>query len=161
MKNIILISIIGIVFLAGCAPTFPIYALKEGEWRTSGSISVGNTGSLNCSLGYGITDNVTGYATVSDLLNYRLGLYYAVTHSEGFLPEIGINGYGGIGNYSWRNGNSAIYFGVNSNLQLSYGGVGIHSIWQVDSSGTLLYVVANNYYQPNVGYAFRPSFVPP
>ena len=157
-KTKLSLLILSIILLAGCAPTFPIHALKKGEWGCSASISTGNTGSVNCSLGYGFSDKVTAYITSSDLLNYRLGLYYAVTHSKGFLPEIGINGYGGIGNYSWRNSNSAIYFGVNSNLQLSYGGVGIHSIWQVDSSGTLLYVVANNYYQPNVGYAFRPSF---
>ncbi|MBS1537948.1 MAG: hypothetical protein JST20_09385 [Bacteroidetes bacterium] len=158
MKQQTFLFLLGIILLGGCAPTFPIHALKKGEWGESASMSVGNTGSVNCSLGYGISDNATAYATVSDLLNYRLGLYYAVSHTKGFLPEIGINGYGGTGIYSWNNGNSGIFFGTDRDLQLSYGGLGLHSIWQVDSSGTLLYVVANNYYQPKVGYAFRPSF---
>jgi len=162
MKINILIFFIGIAILAGCAPTFPIQALKKGEWGGSTSISVGHTGSLNCSLGYGISDNATAYATVSDVLNYRLGLYYAITHAKGFLPEIGINGYGGIGIYTWRSGESNPTMGpipdFGASLSLSYGGIGFHALWQVDSRGTLLYVVANNYYQPHVGYAFRPSF---
>ena len=93
------------------------------------------------------------------MINYKFGLYYAITRAKGFIPEVGLNGYAGIGGYFWiyesMPDNKPVPF---SNLQgVLYGGIGIQSIWQVDSSGSLLYVVANNYYQPSVGYAFRPS----
>ncbi len=159
-KKKILIVVASIVLLAGCAPTFPIHALKKGEWGGSASISAGHTGSLNCSLGFGLSDNATIYTTASNVFNLRLGLYYAVTKRKGFMPEIGCNGYGGVGLYAWSSGRSPdiVPFSQYDSKDIIYGGLGVHSIWQVDSSGTLLYAVANNYYQPGVGYSFRPSF---
>ncbi len=157
-SNRLIVFLLSLIVLAGCAPTFPIHALKKGEWGGSVSGSYGHTASVNGSLGYGLSDEATVYATTSNLLNYRIGLYYALTHSKGFIPEIGINGFGGIGGYLWIYDSDVIYNGFLPTFEgVLYGGLGVHSIWKVDSRGTLLYVVANNYYQPNVGYAIRPG----
>lgn len=160
-KPILLIAVLSVITLSSCSPTFPIHALKKGEWSGVASISGTPFGGASGSLGYGITDDATVYASIANLINYRLGLYYATTRSKGWMPELGVNGYFGYGNYSWivsdYSPSPAPVPRLGGDLVVSYGGIGVHSIWQVDSSGTLLYAVANNYYQPNVGYAFSPS----
>ncbi len=164
-SNRLIVFLLSLIVLAGCAPTFPIHALKKGEWGGSVSGSYGHTASVNGSLGYGLTNEATVYATTSNLLNYRLGLYYALTHTKRFIPEIGVNGFGGIGGYMWIYDSDISTNGYLPTLEgVFYGGIGIHSIWDVDSEGTQLYIVINSYHQPKVqkdieyvGYAFRPS----
>lgn len=161
-KQIILIVLASIALLAGCAPTFPIQALKKGEWGGSASfLAWQHTVSLTGSLGYGLSDKATAYVSVSNLAQYRLGLYYAATHRKGITPELGVNLFGGVGSYAWlaKDPNPVMvpFPQLSGNLKLAYGGLGLHSLWQVDSKGTLLYVVVNNFYQSNVGYAVRPG----
>ncbi len=157
----ILLMLTAIILLSGCAPTFPVHALKKGEWGGNLSATIGKASSLSGSVGYGVTNEATAYLTASNLLNGRLGMYFAITHSNGYTPELGIDGFSMIGGYSWSEGDKHVsthnmdFFPETQGIFC--GGLALHSVWKIDSSGSLLYAVATNYFQPGVGYALRPS----
>lgn len=145
----ILLLCFSMLAFVGCAPNFPIHALKKGEVRGGPIVSTNGVGAC---LASGASDRITLYANTMNLVHYRLGIYYKVIDSTDAMPELAanlsFNGGGIISN------DTPTYFAATD--KVLYWGLGIHSSWKLNN-GTILYAVLNGYYQPQIAYWLRPG----
>lgn len=145
----ILLLYFPVLVFVGCAPNFPIQALKKGE--ISGGPIVSTNGVGAC-LASGASDRITLYANTMNLVHYKLGMYYKVTDSKDVMPELAANLSLSAGEIIMQD--NPTYFP--STDKVLYWGLGFHSSWKLDN-GTILYAVLNGYYQPEIAYWLRPG----